>query len=574
MRRLVGPLALAAACSAPRPPGIPPVEAGLENPAHTEGDDAAPRRSERIDAVMEQWASEDTPGCAVGVIQDQRLIHAEGYGMADLEHAVPITPDTVFDIGSVSKQFTATAVLLAAAEGELRLDDDVRTHVPELPELGTTPTLRHLVHHTGGLRDYGMLLTLIGVRPDGIATAAQTLDLVARQRGVDFAPGADFAYSNTGYFLLAQAVERATAQSLATFLHAKVFEPLGMTRTQVLDDRGRIVPGRAIGYSPEGDRWRIEMSGWEQTGPGGVMSTVVDLARWDANFYEPTVGGRPLVDGLQTRGTLSDGTSLDYAAGLFHGHYRGQPTVWHAGGWAGYRAQFERFVEQETSIIVLCNAATARPDLLAHEIADIVLEDDLGEADTDANAVFPTPQPPVELSEAQLDAWVATYREVSTGEIMAIERNGQALEAITRTQHLPLVPTSPRSFRLDPDPVVFELGGAAPRRTLVLSGPMFEERFVETQLREPSPEELAVLAGRYRSDELGTDWVLSVSGRTLVATGPAFEGPAVLVTAVQDEYSTEALGGTLRFIRSKRGEVTGFMLDLNHMRDIRFDRVP
>jgi CubicO group peptidase (beta-lactamase class C family) len=573
MARWLGSIALAAACCVTRPRGTPQAEVPGQQAAATSA--AATPWSRRIDTVMKPWDREDSPGCAVAVIQDREIIHAKGYGMADLEHAVPITPDTVFDIGSTSKQLTAAAVLLAAADGKLRLDDDVRVHVPVLPKLGPTPTtLRHLLHHTGGLRDYGMLFLLSGRRLDGITTRRETLDLLARQRGLDFEPGTKFEYSNSGYFLLAQAVEHATGQPLAAYLRTKVFEPLGMQRTQVLDDRKRIVAGRAIGYTPHGDRWRIEMTGWEQTGPGGVMSTVVDLAKWDANFYEPKVGGRPLLDGLQARGTLADGTPLDYAAGLLHGHYRGQPTVWHAGGNAGYRAQFERFVALKTSVVVLCNASNARPDLLAHEIADIVLADDLVEEPNADGSVFPAVRPSVELSDAELDAWVAMYREVSTGELMAVERTDQALEIVTMGERLALVPTSPRTFRLDPDPVVLEFGGTGPRRTLAVKGPMFEERFVEAELLEPSTGQLAALTGRYRSDEIGTEWTLSVSGRALVATGPVFDEPAVLVTVIEDEYSSAALGAAFRFTRGERGDVTGFDLDLNRMRGIRFDRVP
>ncbi len=565
-------LAFVAACAATRAaetPSVQPVG------SRDESKGTVPTAvTQQIDDVMQPWATHDTPGCAVAVVQRGEVTFAKGYGMADLEHGVPITPETVFDIGSTSKQFTASAVLLAAAEGKLRVEDDVRKHLPELPELGPKPTtIEHLLHHSGGLRDYGMLLLLTGRRLDGVATAQETLDLLSRQRGRDFVPGTRFEYSNTGYFLLAQAVEHAAEQTLDAYLRARVFEPLGMESTLIRDDRARVIPARAIGYTPRGDRWRIEMSGWEQTGPGSVMSTVLDLAKWDANFYDPKVGGTALVDALQARGELSDGTRLDYAAGLIHGSYRGQPTVWHAGGWAGYRSQFERFVELETSIIVLCNSTSARPDLFAHEIADILFEDDLVEASHIDGDVFPGSRPQVELSRAQLDAWVATYREVSTGELMVVERSEQSLVLVTMGERIPIEPTSPSTFQIEADAVVLEFGEAEPRRTLTIKGPMFEDRFVEAEPLHPTAQQLGALAGRYRSDELGTEWTLSLSDGTLVAAGPVFEEAAPLVTAVEDEYSTTALGGTLRFERDGSGEVTGFFLDINRMWEIRFERV-
>ncbi|MEM9461331.1 MAG: serine hydrolase domain-containing protein [Myxococcota bacterium] len=540
-------------------------------------DAAAAQKTQRIDAVMSPWANEDSPGCAVAVVRDRALIHAKGYGMADLEHAVPITPDTVFYIASTSKQFTASAVLLAAADGTLRLDDDVRVHVPVLPKHGKTPTtLRHLLHHTGGLRDYGTLLMLGGSREQGVTTVHETIELLSRQRGIDFEPGTKFEYSNTGYFLLAQAVEHATGQSLATYLDAKVFEPLGMERTQVLDDPNRIVPGRAIGYAPHDEGWRIYMSGWEQTGGTAVMSTVVDLAKWDANFYDPKVGGPSLVDGLQTRGTLTDGTQLDYAAGLFHGNYRGQPTVWHAGGAVGYRAQLERFPALNTTIVVLCNAASARPDELAHKIADVVLEEDLlGEPNAGSLLLHEPARPPVELTTKKLDAWVATYRETTTGELIMVDRTDEALELVAGGERAVLVPTSERTFQLGPLPITIEFDGTRPRRTVTAKGlVVFEaERFGEVELREPTAGELAALAGRYRSDELGTEWRLSVSGDTLVATGRIFDEPAALLSAIEDEYTVTSIGATLRFTRNGRDRVTGFTFGVGSTRGIRFDRV-
>jgi len=345
-------------------------------PAHAGPD------SKRIDAVMKEWARKDSPGCAAAVIQNRKIVHAKGYGVADLERSVPITPKTVFDIGSTSKQFTASAILLLAADGKLRLDDDVRKYVPELPALGKTPTtIRHLLHHTGGLRDYMALLMLGGAQIDGVVTVRETIAVLARQKALEFEPGTKQVYSNTGYFTLAQIVERATKQTMARFVGDRIFKPLGMSSTLILDDHTRVVPGRAIGYSPKDDGgWRLDMSGWEQTGDGAVLTTVLDLATWDANFYDPKVGGKPLIDGLHQRGTLAGGQVLDYAAGLVHGTYRGQATVSHGGAWAGYRAQLERYPALRTSVIVLCNAGNSQPDQLARKIADVVLGKQLAKA--------------------------------------------------------------------------------------------------------------------------------------------------------------------------------------------------
>jgi CubicO group peptidase (beta-lactamase class C family) len=526
---------------------------------------------------MKPWANEDTPGCAVAVTRDGELVHAKGYGMTDLEHAMPITTETVFDIGSTSKQFTAAAVLLAVAEGKLGLDDDIRLHVPGLPKLGETPTtIAHLLHHTGGLRDFGLLIMLGGRRVEDVVTVKETLERLALQRGRNFEPGGEMEYSNTGYFLLAQAVEHATGQSLDSYLRAKVFEPLGMTRSQVQGGHERAIEGRAIGYTPQAEGWRVRMSGWEQTGPGAVMSTVLDLAKWDANFYAPEVGGKALIEQLQTRGTLADKTQLDYAAGLIHGEYRGQATVWHSGGFAGYTAQFERFVELNTSIIVLCNSASARPDVLAHGIADVVLEEELlAETKAGDPVVAQAAQAAVVLNPADLDAWTATYRERSTGRLISMEASEGALVLVVEGERTTLVPTSKRAARLGAGPDHLELNGAAPQRTIVAKKEVsfMVETYDEIVLVPPSLEELETLAGRFHSEEIGTAWTLSISDGRLMVTGAVFEEPAELERVEGDDYSITQIGATARFARDRRGRVTGFAFGLDRMRGIEFERV-
>jgi CubicO group peptidase (beta-lactamase class C family) len=576
MTRCIVWLVLAAACAATNPratsrelaPGRAPVP-------KEEADDALARLAKRIDAVMKPWANADTPGCAVAVMQDRKVIHAKGYGMADLEHGISITPDTVFYIGSISKQFTASAILLAAADNQLAIDDDIRTHVPSLPRIGPTQTtLRHLIHHTGGLRDYESLLVLAGHRLDDAPTVRQAIDALSRQRGRDFAPGTKFEYSNTGYVLLAQAVEHATKQSFAAYLDAKVFAPLQMTHTRVHEGHQQIIPGRAIGYAPIAGGWQTDVWRWGPTGDGGVFTTVLDLAKWDANFYDPRVGGRPFLDALHTRGKLSDGTELDYAAGLFHGSYRGQPTVVHPGGAAGYAAQLERFPALATSIAVLCNVPGARPDLLAHRIADVVLAQHL-HGDPPAHE---SPPPTIQLTTAQLDAWVATYRDVETGGLVAIVRSDNVLELAVAGDRYALDATSDRTFLLRGEWFIVHLEGTAPHRKLVFRSPMDaigEESYVEADLYRPTARELTALAGRYRSDEVGTEWVLALADGTLVATGPAFEGPAALVPATKDDFAIFAMAvdASIRFTRDRRGRITGFALRSGGMHGIRFDRV-
>ena len=292
-----------------------------------------------VDAVFAEYDRPDAPGCAVGVYQDGVVRYARGYGLADLERRVPISPETVFDIGSTSKQFTATAILLLAQEGKLSLDDNVRRFIPELPEYQRPITVRHLLHHTSGVRDYIGLLRLAGMRYDDVTTDDDAFQMIIRQHALNFAPGDEHLYSNSGYFLLSLIVERVAGRSLREEARERIFVPLGMQHTSYLGSYSDVIPNRALGYEPDGDGYRTDMPRWLQLGDGAVFTTVVDLLHWEKNFRSTQVGGPALQDALHTRGILTSGEVLTYAAGLMHGEHRGLATVFHGGSWGGYVAE-------------------------------------------------------------------------------------------------------------------------------------------------------------------------------------------------------------------------------------------
>ena len=328
----------------------------------------------KVDAIFRDVDRSDSPGCAVGVYRDGQIAYARGYGMANLELYVGNTPQTVFDIGSVSKQFTAIAIHLLAREGKLSLDDDIRKWVPEIPSYGKTVTLRHLLHHTGGLRDYIELMSLQGMVEEDLSPESDVLEIMARQKAPNFAPGEDYLYCNTGYNLLALVVEKASGQSLRDFSEQRIFAPLGMRHTQISDSHTRIIPNRATGYQKEGSGYGIEMSDWEQTGDGAVLTTVEDLFRWNQNFFEPKVGDAKLIADMQVVGVLNSGKKIDYASALLMGTYRGLRTVSHSGSWAGYRAQLLRFPEQKFAVACLCNdGGASNPSQLSRKVAEVYL---------------------------------------------------------------------------------------------------------------------------------------------------------------------------------------------------------
>jgi CubicO group peptidase (beta-lactamase class C family) len=421
-------------------------------PMHAQAQTVAP--DPRIDAIFAEWDRPGSPGCALSVLDDGRAVYTRGYGSANLDYDTPITSRTVFYLASVSKQFTAAAVALAAEQGHLSLDDDARSWFPELPDYGATIRVRHLVHHTSGLRDYLALMSLAGMPYGNVWTDGEILDLIARQRGLNFAPGEEYLYSNSGYFLLSELVRRATGKSLREYTTRELFEPLGMRTTWFHDDAGQIVKDRAVAYAPDGDGFRIShLFNFDKVGSGGLYSTVEDLARWDANAYGSRIGGPAFLETLHTRGVLSSGDTLSYAFGLQLGEYRGLPTVEHGGTMMGFRTVQLRFPEERTSVVVLCNLGTIDPSELARAVADVVLADRLGPTPVLAeqdDAPTAGEAAPAGRPAAEPVAYAGRYFSDELGVEYEIEAEGDRLLLVRpRTVPAELVPSGEDTFRLE-----------------------------------------------------------------------------------------------------------------------------
>ena len=346
---------------------------------------------QRIDDVFAEYDRTGGPGCAVGVVSAGDLVYARGYGMGQMDHEIPISERSVFYLASVSKQFAAAAIVIADHEGHLSLDDDIRRHIPEFPAYDQgTVTVRHLVHHTSGVRDYLSLLNLAGIPFDNILSDEAMLDLITRQRELNFAPGSEHLYSNSGYVLMAEIVKRATGRSLREYADEKIFGPLGMTSTHFHDDRTQIVRDRVFSYHPrDGGGWRTDyLINFDKVGDGGLYSTVEDLARWDGAFYGDVLGVPDFAGRMYERGVLNNGDTIVYARGLGVAPRRGLPRVSHAGGLMAFRTMIARYPDQRTSVITLCNVGTANPVALSMAVEDIVLEGAFTElaAEDDAQA--------------------------------------------------------------------------------------------------------------------------------------------------------------------------------------------
>lgn len=323
----------------------------------------------KIDAAMAKWTAA-TPGCAIGASIEGQTVVSKAWGMADLEHDVPNTPDTIFEAGSVSKQFTAAAVALLARDGKLLLDDLARKYIPELPDYGAPLTIRHMLQHMSGLRDWGSLEAIAGwPRTTRVYTHDHVLDIVSRQKALNFTPGQTYSYSNTGYNLAAIIVSRVSGMPFAEFSKRRIFEPLGMTKTSWRDDFRRIVKGRAIAYALDRGVWEQEMPFENIHGNGGLLTTVGDLLKWNDNFTTHVVGDAAFQKLQETPGLFNDGKPGTYGLGLVNTPYRGQPEIGHSGSTAGYRAHLLRNPGLRLSVAVLCNASTGDATNTAHMVS-------------------------------------------------------------------------------------------------------------------------------------------------------------------------------------------------------------
>jgi CubicO group peptidase (beta-lactamase class C family) len=404
----------------------------------------------RVDAIYADLARPNHPGCAVAVVHDGKTVLEKGYGAAHLEHDVPITPATVFYAGSVSKQFTAAAIARAAHDGEISLDDDVRTWIPELPDLGQRITIRNLVHHTSGIRDYLALRALAGEPADGVFGDDDVYAVLARQRALNFAPGERYLYSNSGYWLLGQIIERATRRTLRQYTDSLFFRPLGMTRTHFRDDHARVEPGRAQAYAPTGDgEWAISMPNFDVVGAGGLHTTVRDLVKWDAMFSDEAAATASFVRGLHQRGVLNSGDTIAYAFGLTVDTYRGLRRVSHGGAYGGYRAHQLRFPDQRFSVLQLCNAANANPDARALRVAGVFIGTQFTEPEPRpavANAPPRGQTAPPPVPSSALAAFAGRYTSPELGADLTLTVRGDSLVARRRGREAALRTTGADEF--------------------------------------------------------------------------------------------------------------------------------
>jgi CubicO group peptidase (beta-lactamase class C family) len=558
--------------------------------------------TDRVDKLFEKWDKPDSPGCALGIIKDGRLIYKRGYGMANLEHNIPLSPQSVFEIQSISKQFTAMSILLLAKHGKLSLDDEIQKYLPEVPRYQSPITIRHLIHHTSGIRNWIALAELAGMRGENVhLTDDDFLGLIARQKELNFKPGEEYLYNNSGYFLMGLIVKRVSGKSLREFADENIFRPLGMNNTHFHDDRNLVVRNRVTAYFPRSNGGlAAALISVESVGDKGLYTSAEDLFLWDQNFYNNKLGGgSELIREQLSTGSLNNGEKINYAFGLNVAEYKGLKRVSHSGAGGGFETQMIRFPEQNFSVICLCNAPRTDPSGLANQVADIFLTDQFKKAAGEVSETSAAAPPIISIPEKELASLAGLYFDHITEEPFRLYmKNGKLM--VDKGPGYVLSPLSQNRFKVvgAPHEIVFVrpiAGGRLQMKDKYLESGK-TKTYEAVQSVTPTTAQLAEFTGKYVGDELpGATYTLSIkdgklllqvrngitvfSDRTipLAFTQPIGNEPQrdILLTPMfADAFITIVDGDSVivRFTRNRQKLISGFTLSTGTVRRLRFNK--
>jgi len=521
----------------------------------------------KIDQFFAQWDRADSPGAAVVVVKDGAVVYLHGYGCADLEHRIPITPQTLFDVASVAKQFTGLSVAMLVQQGKLSLDDEIHKHLPDVPDFGKPITINHLVHHASGLRDWPETLALSDVDMEAPITLDTILEMVRRQRELDFAPGEEEQYSNTGYNLLAATVAKVTGQSFRTWTDRNLFQPLGMKHTLVCDNPAEVVVNRASSYAPDGaNRFHQVVSQLAAQGSSSLFISAEDMGRWLLNFQTARVGGRTAIELMQQPGKLNSGEKRGYAFGVVLGKHHGMTTVSHGGSWAGYRSSMIWVPEKRFAAAILANTSNMNTWDLALKITDLYLG-------IPAAPSKPAPARPAAAMKADPAAWepfLGTYR-LGPGWLLTITREGDRLMAqATHEDKFPMTPVSDANFFVEAygAPVAFVRQSSGAVTNLLYRG----IKAPKLTVPESTPARLAAYVGDYWSEELRVVARVEIHDGRLAVCLRSGRWIRLLPTGA-DNFDADYGGIALQFTRNAAAEVTEVKVSGSRVRNLRHTRV-
>ncbi len=524
-----------------------------------------------IDKIFEAWNQPNVPGASLGIFVDGKIAYSTGYGLANLESNIPNEANTVFRIGSTSKQFTAACISLLAVREELNLDDTLKSIFPEFPDYASEITIRHLFHHTSGIRDYLQLAYLKGLGDDDFYTDKDIMNWLTNQSELNFQPGAEYLYSNSGYWLLGQIVERVSGINMAEFAHKEIFGPLRMTNTHFHNDNSREVNNRALGYVPIDEaNFRISMTNLEMIGDGGILTTINDIKKWDDEFYQRNVLSDEFWNLMTDFGHLNNGDDLDYAGGLIIGNYRGQKTISHGGAFVGFRAEFIRFPDQKTSIAIFTNRGDAAPWDMAFQVADIVLKVELENIETVESSI------PVnaEVDEFSLDQISGDY-EIEPGINLSFTANGESLDVIQTWNNVnyTIIKSEGNTFKMtDNSDFTFSFSNLDNNKTQTLTIqragiPTVANR---TIIFDASSIDLSQFLGSYFSKELEITYHFELNNGSLqLRLG---NQSSTIDTHFIDKSTISTQFGQARFVHESNN-IVGFELESGRVQNLKFTKL-
>ena len=537
---------------------------------------------EKVDELFAAWAGEGTPGAAVAIVKDGKIVYKQGYGMANLEYPIPLTPTTVFDLASLSKQITAFSMLLLEKEGKLDLDDDVRKYIPEVPNFGKKITLRHLASHTSGLRDQWALLEMAGWRVPDVITQKDVMEMVRRQKELNFAPGDEFLYSNTGYFLLAEVISRVSGKPFSEFLESRIFQPLQMNNSLVFDDYDKIVKNRAYPYYTTSNGFKKGILNIGAVGQGNIFADVNDLGLWITNLMDPKVGDKAIVSKMNTPVALNNGETFGGGLGQFISQYKGLNEVQHKGRTGGFNSFVTYFPDQKFSVIVLSNSSSFDPNGMAYKIADIYLDGQFKEtqkqvAKAPESAIKQGVDTSIRLKDDVLKSYYGNY-ELQLGVTFRVSgANGQLIGEVDKGSTFKLLPISTKEFLIEGSDVkvVFVANGEKEFAYIELHE---DERVTKMKRVEPFDKSTVVLSdytGEFRSEELTVDYDIKIIDGQLIAKPKNVKLTGFSLKPVKKDtfLGSSPLFQEIKFIRDDKNAIVGFRVSNERVKNLYFEKM-
>jgi len=535
------------------------------------------QKIESITQLLEPFDQNNAPGLALGIIQKGKFILKKCIGLANVEDQVTITSQTVFDVGSMAKQFTAACIALLIEQGEVFLEDNVAQFFPQMPDYGHAIRLKHLVYHTSGLQDYLELAYLKGLNDYAYYDSNFALQLVFSQSVLNFIPGSEEHYSNTNYLLLGQIIQSVSGQNLRQFAADRLFKPLGMHQTFFQDNANEIIPQRAIGYAvTQTNQLERFTSGISVVGDGGLYTSLDDLLLWDHNFYQNQLGEKKASFNnlLITPGVLNDGTRFDYGFGLLLGNYKGMPIQRHGGAFAGYCAEMLRFPEEQLSVICLANRSALAPWMLVEQIANILFGLEQAAITETKSSFSPNNFEPLkDLPQALLTQYVGYYDLGAASPLEIIQQENNLLLRYGAEDELPIVPQTSEVFLQPAYDIEIRFVNFQPEKApfLIFKTPQQEIIAAKVPAFNQAFPALDAYVGNYYCSSLKVIYCLFIEDNVLYLSIDF--GKSISLHFSEADFA-ETILGILRFFKNDQKQVSGFWLNTERANHLEFVKLP